>query len=147
MEIDGYNNYLIYEDGRVYSKKSKIYLKPSLNLCGYYIIALYKNNIRKGIPLHRLLALHYIPNTDNKPCIDHKNRIRTDNRIENLRWATHKENCNNRSMRCDNSSGHLNICWDKPRKRWKVVNLRKFKRFKSKTDAICYKFIMLLMSK
>lgn len=50
---------------------------------------------RKMFFVHRLVAISFIPNTYNKPCIDHINTIRTDNRIENLRWCTHKENQNN----------------------------------------------------
>lgn len=45
--------------------------------------------------IHRLIAEAFIPNPENKPCIDHINTIRHDNRIENLRWATYKENGNN----------------------------------------------------
>ena len=44
---------------------------------------------------HRVVALQFIKNPDNKPFIDHINRVRTDNRIENLRWVSHYENMQN----------------------------------------------------
>ena len=45
--------------------------------------------------IHRVVANLYIPNPENKPFIDHINTVKTDNRAENLRWVTAKENCNN----------------------------------------------------
>ena len=46
---------------------------------------------------HRLIAIQFIPNPDNLPCIDHINHLRTDNRINNLRWCNNLQNNNNRS--------------------------------------------------
>ena len=97
MEINDYPNYLIYEDGRVWSKKTTSYLIPSISQ-GYYRLGLYKNNKKKHFLIHRLIALHYIPNPNNYLEIDHINRIRTDNRIENLRWVTKQEQNANRIM-------------------------------------------------
>ena len=54
-----------------------------------------KDGKRHNVRLHRIIAEAFIPNPDNKPCIDHINTIITDNRIENLRWCSQKENMNN----------------------------------------------------
>lgn len=62
---------------------------------GYLFVILYRDTVYKRMAVHRLVALTFIPNIDNKPCIDHINGIREDNRAENLRWCTHKENNNN----------------------------------------------------
>ena len=58
---------------------------------GYYYIQLRG----KHYLFHRVIAMAFIPNPNNLPQIDHINRIRTDNRIENLRWVTPKENNDN----------------------------------------------------
>ena len=50
---------------------------------------------RKGCFIHRLIAEAFLPNPENKPFIDHINGNKLDNRIENLRWVSNKENCNN----------------------------------------------------
>ncbi len=62
-------------------------------LCnGYRYILLCNGPTKKNVPVHRLVALAFIPQIEGKPCIDHINGIRSDNRIENLRWCTHEEN-------------------------------------------------------
>ena len=61
--------------------------------------------------------------------IDHINQVRWDNRIENLRLATSKQNKENQSLRVNNTSGHKGVHWDKAREKWMafVVHHRKFK--------------------
>lgn len=64
--------------------------------------------------IHRAVADLFIPNPENKPSIDHINTIKTDNRAENLRWVTCKENMNNSLTRMRNSESHKGrIPWNK----------------------------------
>ena len=70
-------------------------IKSFPNSRGYLRINLSKNNKVKQYPVHRLVANAFIPNPKNLPCIDHINTIRDDNRVENLRWCSQKENMNN----------------------------------------------------
>ena len=92
--IEGYENYLIFEDGKIINTKSGREMKPCSS-GRYYSIQLCKNNRKKFFTIHRLIAETFIPNPDNKPYIDHINRDKKDNRIENLRWVTSRENSRN----------------------------------------------------
>lgn len=85
----GNTGYQISDFGKVKNKHGKI-LRPGFRK-GYEYITIC--GIRYSI--HRLVALAFIPNPDDKPEIDHINAIRTDNSVENLRWVTRKENQQN----------------------------------------------------
>lgn len=96
-DIEGYPDYMVSNQGRIKSLrfgKEKI-LKLKVDKYGYNIICLYKNKKQKYISVHRLVAQTFIPNTENKLCVDHINTDKLDNRVENLRWCTQKENNNN----------------------------------------------------
>ena len=88
MELEDYPGYLIYPDGRIWSKKTNKYMTGTPDKDGYHILQLN----RKMYRIHRLVALAYLPNPLSKSQINHKNGIRTDNRLENLHWATPGEN-------------------------------------------------------
>ena len=102
--IEGYENYIIFEDGKIINTLSGRELKPCLNNHGYYFICLCKDGKTKLFKLHRLIALAHIPNPYNKPFIDHINRNKKDNRIQNLRWSTKSENMRNQS--CKSKCGY-----------------------------------------
>lgn len=96
--IKDFEDYLISDDGRVYSLKSQRYLTPELSATGYYKVILYNKGKRKVFRIHRLVAQAFIPNTNNKPEVDHINRNKLNNRVENLRWCTSSENKKNRDL-------------------------------------------------
>ena len=75
-------------------KSNKRIIAENINNTKWYICC-YLN--RKQYLKHRIIAQQFIPNPENKPFIDHINRIKTDNRIENLRWVFASENSKNKS--------------------------------------------------
>lgn len=99
-DIDGYEEYYQVSNlgrikscsrtikGRMLNEKIK---KSSIN-CGYEKILLYKDSKHCGFTVHFLVAKAFIKNLKNKPCVNHINGIKTDNRVENLEWVTYSEN-------------------------------------------------------
>jgi len=100
-DIKDFPTYSVNRQGQIFSKIKKRLLNPYIDNRGYYNIELMKDKKRVHFQLHRLLAFQYIPNPENKPCIDHINRVKTDNRLSNLRWVTYQENNCNRSPNVD----------------------------------------------
>jgi hypothetical protein len=118
--IKDYENYMISDLGRVFSIKRNKFLKPGITNKGYYYVILCDYGIRKKFYIHKLVAKTFLDNKDNKLCIDHINNITTDNRLENLRYATLKENSHNARIRKDNTSGIKGIYFHKQRNKYCV---------------------------
>ena len=117
--IDGYNNnYSISNKGNVKNNNTDKILKPRLGRHGYYRLNLRLNKKQKTVEIHRLVAMAFIPNPDNKSCVDHINNNIIDNNINNLRWATHKENNYNQKLSKANTSGVKGVHYDKRKKKW-----------------------------
>lgn len=104
-DIEGYEGYYQVSDlGRVKSVERLVnhsvghlrivtekILKEAVNVKGYHIVAFQKNGLKTFI-VHRLVAIAFIPNTENKTQVNHINGVKDDNRVENLEWVTAKEN-------------------------------------------------------
>lgn len=86
--------YKVSNYGRVKSVKKQLVLKTCGSGNRYKTVALC-NGMRKTFRVHRLIAAAFIPNPDNKPCIDHIDGDRANNHADNLRWVTYLENNNN----------------------------------------------------
>ena len=87
--LDGY---FAYKDGRIYSERSNKFMTPSFSSKNYHLVCIRENGKSITKKVHRLIASTYLPNPENKPQVNHKNGIKTDNRVENLEWCTQSEN-------------------------------------------------------
>ncbi|MCK5609791.1 NUMOD4 motif-containing HNH endonuclease [Candidatus Pacearchaeota archaeon] len=67
-------------------------LKGTIDKAGYYRVYLCGRGMKKNTLLHRLIALHFIPNPNDYPCVNHMDGVKTNNNISNLEWCTHKQN-------------------------------------------------------
>lgn len=86
--------YAVSNLGRVKNKADNIILKPDRS-SGYERVTIYKGKEKTRDFVHRLVAKYFIPNEENKPFIDHIDTNSLNNRFDNLRWVTQKENINN----------------------------------------------------
>ena len=105
LDVDGYEGlYQVSNTGKVktlerkrrdekkeYRVREKILSLP-LNAYGYPVVSLHKDGVARTVTVHRLVAAAFLPNPDGKRCVDHINGDRADNRVENLRWVSHREN-------------------------------------------------------
>lgn len=101
LQIKNFPNYYATDSGNIYSRYSNKYnnktgrirkLKPQLSKSGYLHLSLCRNGIIYNKRVNRLIAETFIPNLKNKPHVNHKNGIKTDNRVENLEWVSQSEN-------------------------------------------------------
>lgn len=94
------NDYLIYNDGRLFSKKTGRFLKGKIDNAGYqtYALAIVDKlstsgrRLGKMVYAHRLVAQYFLPNPNNLPYVHHKDGNKTNNNVLNLQWVTPQEN-------------------------------------------------------
>ena len=126
------DNYSISKNGEVRNNTTNKKLKPRLKN-GYYSIDIN----RKTMYIHRLLAMAFIPNPEDKPFVDHKDGNQANNKLENLRWCTRKDNNRNKKNHGKYKKG-VNFCKDTNKYRAKIYIDGKTKclgRFQTEDEA------------
>ena len=112
-KIDGYDNYEISNLGNVRNIDTGKVLKTQKNRYGYYLVSLRKVGIKQTLKIHRLVALHFIPNPENLREIDHINQDKANNSISNLRWISRSNNNRNRPKKQNTSSKFMGVSFHK----------------------------------
>ena len=92
VKIEGFENYEVSNLGKVRNIKSGRILKPHLNHNGYLKHHLYKHNKLKELFLHRIIAIAFIDNPEEKPQVNHIDENKLNNDLSNLEWCTVREN-------------------------------------------------------
>lgn len=92
VPVKGFENYIVYEDGRVKNLDTNRFLKGSLRLHGYLVYRLSKNNKKYQFYAHRLVAEAFIPNPLNLTIVNHIDGDKLNNNVSNLEWCTQSDN-------------------------------------------------------
>ena len=120
--VDDFEDYEVSNYGNVRKVSTGETLRQSIYK-GYSRVDLFKNwdrydFVQKTIDVHRLVALTFIPNPLNKRIVDHIDRDKLNNHIENLRWATHSQNGINRSAPKNNKSSQTGVYFKQHSEKW-----------------------------
>ena len=98
VDIKGFEDYQVTDDGRIWSKKSNMFLEQRLDKDGYPRISIHKDGKVDTLKVHQLVAEAFIPNPENKPIVGHLKKLpngledKTANEVWNLAWMTYAEN-------------------------------------------------------
>ena len=146
MEIPGYEGlYYIEPNGEIYSQDRIAYgrfregqkINPFVHKDGYYRVVLSKNGTPKTFLVHRLLALTYIPNPNNYPCINHIDCNKQNNNLNNLEWCT--QMYNSQSINTSKKFGTIGLTeWNTYKTAYRSNGNRYNKTFKTKKEAEDY---------
>lgn len=117
--------------GRLLKEKFR---KLNLTKKNYYNIILVKDGNYKSYQLHRLLAINFIPNPNNYPCVNHIDGNSMNNSLDNLEWVTYRENNSHRFITNPSKSKYTGVYWNKACMKWasgimnegKVIHLGTF---------------------
>lgn len=92
--INGFNNYEISDEGEVRNRTTQYILKGRKSKNGYYQVSIKNDETGKFVNqyIHRLVAIHFLDNKENKREVNHKDGDKSNNKLDNLEWVTSSEN-------------------------------------------------------
>lgn len=91
-QISNFPNYTINTAGEVVNTVTGLHKSSWLGVNGYYHVDLYHEGKSTKVAVHRLLALHFLDNPENKRVVNHIDGNKQNNSLTNLEWATDSEN-------------------------------------------------------
>ena len=130
-ELKEDSDYLIYNDGRIFSKKTNRFLTGKIDNVGYRVYGLAitdeltvsRKKKSKMLYAHRLVAEYFIPNPNNYQYVHHKDENKLNNRVSNLEWVSPKQNMqyhlhNHKTKKRKKTRYHIN---NLPNERWLII--------------------------
>lgn len=117
--------YKVSNKGLVKNTETGMLVNITVNYMGYCMVSI--NNKPKQV--HTLVGNAFIPNPEKKKCMNHINNIKTDNRVENLEWSTHKENTQHSYAM---GGGYLRLKNPETIKKYKKIRAMYLKKIKSR---------------
>ncbi len=120
-DIEGYPHYAVSDQGFVVSKRKMHILHGSLCGAGYELVSLFADGTRKREYIHRLVAREFLDNPDNLKEVDHIDRNKCNNSVDNLRWCSRSANNINKEKKGNTSSAFKGVTWHKQRHKWKAA--------------------------
>jgi hypothetical protein len=122
--------YEISNLGRVnslFTRKGRIII-PKTEKGGYQRIGLRKDNSQKLFNVHRLVAETFLEKEEYQNQVNHKNKIRSDNRVDNLEWVSSIENHFHKNLNSNTTSKYVGVAWDSKKRKWvSYINFNKKK--------------------
>ena len=118
--IRDYDNYEVSNLGHVKNVSTGRILRSCKNKHDYYYVNLCSDGKAITKAVHKLVSEAFLPNPNGYDYVDHKNNDKSDNTVDNLRFCTPQQNCHNKKLAINNTSGCKGVHFNKKCKRYQA---------------------------